>query len=87
MQLDIKSSHILQGLVADPTLLDTSEVELVDVKFLEDEPILVVQVRIFDRCAGLLTCYQARERHSSSTFLYYSWTSRTLLLSSCWESA
>ncbi|GAB4816222.1 hypothetical protein N2152v2_003268 [Parachlorella kessleri] len=32
-----------QGLVADPTLLDTSDVELVDVKFLEEEPILVVQ--------------------------------------------
>lgn len=32
-----------QGLVPDPTLLDTSEVELVDIKFLEEEPIVVVQ--------------------------------------------
>ncbi|PRW60304.1 Mitochondrial import inner membrane translocase subunit TIM44 [Chlorella sorokiniana] len=32
-----------QGLVPDPTILDTSEVELVDVKFLEEEPIVVVQ--------------------------------------------
>lgn len=28
----------------DPTILDTSEVELVDVKFLEEEPVVVVQV-------------------------------------------
>ena len=34
----------LQGLVPDPTILDTSEVELVDVKFLEEEPVVVVQV-------------------------------------------
>lgn len=33
----------LQGLVPDPTLLDTSEVELVDLKFLDEEPIVVVQ--------------------------------------------
>lgn len=32
-----------QGLVPDPTLLDTSEVELVDIKWLEEEPIVVVQ--------------------------------------------
>lgn len=32
-----------QGLVPDPTLLDTSEVELVDLKFLDEEPIVVVQ--------------------------------------------
>ncbi|KAL4447609.1 hypothetical protein ABPG75_004828 [Micractinium tetrahymenae] len=32
-----------QGLVPDPTLLDTSEVELVDLKFLEEEPVVVVQ--------------------------------------------
>jgi len=31
------------GLVPDPTLLDTSEVELVDLKMLEDSPIIVVQ--------------------------------------------
>ncbi|EFN59973.1 hypothetical protein CHLNCDRAFT_133085 [Chlorella variabilis] len=31
------------GLVPDPTLLDTSEVELVDIKWLEEEPIVVVQ--------------------------------------------
>jgi hypothetical protein len=29
--------------VPDPTLLDTSEVELVDLKFLDEEPIVVVQ--------------------------------------------
>lgn len=29
--------------MADPTLLDTSDVELVDVKTLEEEPILVLQ--------------------------------------------
>jgi hypothetical protein len=33
----------VQGLVPDPTLLDTSEVELVDIKVLEEEPIVVVQ--------------------------------------------
>ena len=33
----------MQGLVPDPTLLDTSEVELVDLKFLEEEPIVVAQ--------------------------------------------
>ena len=42
----------VQGLVADPTLLDTSDVELVDVKFHEEQPILVVQVRGRGRCAG-----------------------------------
>lgn len=31
------------GLVPDPTLLDTSEVELVDLKMLEDAPIIVTQ--------------------------------------------
>jgi hypothetical protein len=31
------------GLVPDPTLLDTSEVELVDLKMLDDSPIIVVQ--------------------------------------------
>lgn len=31
------------GLVPDPTLLDTSEVELVDLKMLDDSPIVVVQ--------------------------------------------
>ena len=31
------------GLVPDPTLLDTSEVELVDLKMLEDSPIVVAQ--------------------------------------------
>lgn len=34
---------LLQGLSADPTILDTSEVELVDVKFLEEDPVIVVQ--------------------------------------------
>lgn len=37
----------MQGLVPDPTILDTSEVELVDVKFLEEDPIVVVQVGCF----------------------------------------
>eukprot|EP00887_Chlorella_sp_A99_P003311 scaffold9.g3311.t1 len=32
-----------QGLIPDPTLLDTSEVELVDLKMLDDQPIVVVQ--------------------------------------------
>lgn len=41
----VHAAPTTQGLVADPTLLDTSDVELVDVKFLEEEPILVVQVR------------------------------------------
>ncbi len=31
------------GLIPDPTLLDTSEVELVDIKMLEDAPIIVTQ--------------------------------------------
>ena len=34
---------VLQGLHADPTILDTSEVELVDIKFLEEDPVVVVQ--------------------------------------------
>ena len=44
--LSMTASHstpLLQGLVPDPTLLDTSEVELVDLKFLEEEPIVVAQ--------------------------------------------
>lgn len=32
-----------QGLHSDPTILDTSEVELVDIKFLEEDPVVVVQ--------------------------------------------
>ena len=32
-----------QGLVPDPTLLDTSEVELVDLKMLDDNPVVVAQ--------------------------------------------
>ena len=32
-----------QGLFADATLLDVSEVELADVKFLETDPVVVVQ--------------------------------------------
>lgn len=35
----------------DPTILDTSEVELVDVKFLEEEPIVVVQVGLTGHCS------------------------------------
>lgn len=34
---------VSQGLQSDPTILDTSEVELVDIKFLEDDPVVVVQ--------------------------------------------
>ena len=34
---------VLQGLHPDPTILDTSEVELVDIKFLEEDPVVVVQ--------------------------------------------
>ena len=33
----------LQGIFPDPTILDTSDVELVDLKFLEDDPVVVVQ--------------------------------------------
>ena len=32
-----------QGLFSDSTILDVSDVELVDLKFLESEPIIVVQ--------------------------------------------
>lgn len=32
-----------QGLHSDPTILDTSEVELVDIKFLEEDPVVVTQ--------------------------------------------
>lgn len=39
----IQSLAVLQGLHADPTILDTSEVELVDIKFLEEDPVVVVQ--------------------------------------------
>ena len=34
---------ITQDLYSEKTILDTSEVELVDLKFLEDQPIVVVQ--------------------------------------------
>ena len=34
---------MLQGAIADPTILDTSEVELFDLKFLEEDPVIVVQ--------------------------------------------
>ena len=34
---------VFQGLHSDPTILDTSEVELVDIKFLEEDPVVVVQ--------------------------------------------
>jgi import inner membrane translocase subunit TIM44 len=33
----------VQGQYTDATLLDVSEVELADVKFLEDDPVIVVQ--------------------------------------------
>ena len=33
----------LQGLHSDPTILDTSDVELVDLKVLDEQPIVVVQ--------------------------------------------
>ena len=36
-------SHRHQGQFTDATLLDVSEVELADVKFLEDDPVIVVQ--------------------------------------------
>lgn len=43
--------HVLsQGMFSDPTLLDISDVELVDIKFLEDDPVVVVQ----------FNCQQAR---------------------------
>lgn len=33
----------LQGMFSDATLLDISDVELADIKFLEDDPVIVVQ--------------------------------------------
>lgn len=40
-------SHVLyfplQGLSTDPTILDVSDVELVDLKFVENNPVVVVQ--------------------------------------------
>ena len=33
----------LQGMFSDSTLLDISDVELADIKFLEDDPVIVVQ--------------------------------------------
>lgn len=33
----------MQGLKTDPTILDVSEVELVDLKFVENNPVVVVQ--------------------------------------------
>ena len=36
-------SRALQGIFPDPTILDVSDVELVDLKFLEDDPVVVVQ--------------------------------------------
>jgi uncharacterized membrane protein len=32
-----------QGMFSDPTLLDISDVELADIKFLEEDPVVVVQ--------------------------------------------
>ncbi len=40
-----------QGLVPDPTLLDTSEVELVDLKMLDDSPVVVVQFTCQQVCS------------------------------------
>lgn len=34
---------LLQGMFSDPTLLDISDVELADIKFLEEDPVVVVQ--------------------------------------------
>ncbi|KAL3131762.1 hypothetical protein ABBQ38_007481 [Trebouxia sp. C0009 RCD-2024] len=39
----IIAAQTAQGLHSDPTILDTSEVELVDLKFLEEDPVVVVQ--------------------------------------------
>ena len=33
----------MQGLTTDPTILDVSDVELVDLKFVENNPVVVVQ--------------------------------------------
>ena len=38
-------------LVPDPTLLDTSEVELVDLKMLDDSPVVVVQFTCQQVCS------------------------------------
>lgn len=38
-----ESATRLQGMFSDATLLDISDVELADIKFLEDDPVIVVQ--------------------------------------------
>jgi len=46
-----------QGLVPDPTLLDTSEVELVDLKMLDDSPVVVVQFTCQQVCSCCWWCW------------------------------
>lgn len=38
--------YVLQGAVSDPTILDYSDVELADLKFLDDNPIVVTRFTV-----------------------------------------
>ena len=72
------SRAVRQGVFPDPTILDVSDVELVDLKFLEDDPVVVVQ----------FTCQQlncSRDKCGPGAPAFPAW--RVALWRTCWVCA